>query len=639
MSLAAAFAVVAALPGLARAELPPIPQGERITSFQSDITVRPDGTMRVTETISVIAQGISIKHGIYRDFPTTYTDKRGNRYVVGFDVVSATKDGQPEKFRVEGRSNGKRVYLGDANVTLPYGPYTYTITYETNRQLGFFPDHDELFWNVTGNGWEFPIDSARATVRLPSSIPSDSVSVLGYTGPQGSTESAYRSERNDNEIYFESTRPLGPQEGLSIVVGWPKGYVTAPTTKDKIGYFFRDNASAFAGLIGVIALSAYYFLSWSAVGRDPKKSAIVPQYEPPRGLSPAAIDYLTRMKSDSKTLSAAVLSMAVKGYGTIVETGRSYKLVKKAGASVALAPEEAAAAADMFADGDECLFRKDNYASVRDAAKSLEESLEKGYGSYFTKNVWTIVVGAVISIVIAMATAAGVPSGNAPIALFLTVWLSAWTVGTYTLGKAVVLSWKSAKSATAVAGATAVTLFGIPFFAAEIGVFILLFFTVSSIFAIVVLALIAVNILFARIMPRRSVEGRRIQDEIEGFAWFLSVTEKDRMNFHNPPERTPELFEKFLPYALALGVEQQWAEQFANVLGQIGPDGQRHYAPLWYSGTHLAAINAGAFASGLSSGLATSIASSSTAPGSSSGFGGGGGGSGGGGGGGGGGGW
>src|SRR5215469_14820773 len=125
---------------------------EHILDFHSDITLREDGSMLVRETITVNSRGTAIRHGIYRDYPTRYQDRLRNHYVVGFELLSAERDGQPEISRVADQSNGKRIYLGDANAMLPPGHHTYVIAYATSRQLGFFSDHDEMYWNVTGNG-------------------------------------------------------------------------------------------------------------------------------------------------------------------------------------------------------------------------------------------------------------------------------------------------------------------------------------------------------------------------------------------------------------------------------------------------------------------------------------------------------
>ncbi len=112
--------------------------------------------MNVSETIHVRVTGEQIKRGIFRDFPTTYTDPAGNRYVVGFAVASVTRDGKPEAHHTEKRANGIRVYMGRKDHRVPPGEHSYTLTYTTDRQLGFFKQHDELYWNVTGNGWDIP---------------------------------------------------------------------------------------------------------------------------------------------------------------------------------------------------------------------------------------------------------------------------------------------------------------------------------------------------------------------------------------------------------------------------------------------------------------------------------------------------
>ena len=127
--------------------------------------------MRVTETIRVVAAGDQIRRGIFRDFPTSYRDRLGNRTTVEFAVQAISRNGQPEEWHTEKLSNGVRVYMGRKDHFLPPGEHVYTLTYRTDRQLGFFKDHDELYWNVTGNGWAFPIERVSATVELPPGVP------------------------------------------------------------------------------------------------------------------------------------------------------------------------------------------------------------------------------------------------------------------------------------------------------------------------------------------------------------------------------------------------------------------------------------------------------------------------------------
>ena len=214
---------------------------EGILDFHSDITVADDGSIRVAETIRVFVTGQNIHHGIFRDFPTHYTDRLGRPYEVGFAPLAVTCDGLPTVFRRAGISGGERIYIGKSNFVLPPGEHTYRIFYTATRELGFFPDHDELFWNVTGNGWGFTIDRASATVHLPSRIETRTVRLAGYTGPQGSkARNLSFGAQHDGSFNFATHKPLGPGEGLSIVLAWPKGFFVAPPPPNHILEFHSD---------------------------------------------------------------------------------------------------------------------------------------------------------------------------------------------------------------------------------------------------------------------------------------------------------------------------------------------------------------------------------------------------------------
>jgi hypothetical protein len=204
-------------------------QTERIISFDSKIKISEDGSMLVTETIKVYAGGNKIKRGIYRDFPTDYEDKYGNNIRILFDVKEVLRDGLREPYHTERQSNGIRVYFGSSSYYLNPGDYTYAITYKTNRQIGYFEDHDELYWNVTGNGWDFDIERASATIFLPEGINRNDITPIAFTGNVGSTQKNYRAEiLNNGVIKFVTTRKLLSREGLTVVVEWPKGFVREP---------------------------------------------------------------------------------------------------------------------------------------------------------------------------------------------------------------------------------------------------------------------------------------------------------------------------------------------------------------------------------------------------------------------------
>jgi uncharacterized membrane protein YgcG len=621
-------------------------QFEFILSYHSDITVNPDTSVHVTETIIVNAANRQIRHGVYRDIPTTYPDPFGNRYVVAFHLLGATRDGLPETARLADMSNGQRIYLGEENSLVPVGQHTYTIEYLTTRQLGFFKDHDELFWNVTGNGWGFPIRSASATVHLPPGIPASKVELSGFTGRQGSQARDLTTASNDDATFsFRANSQLRPGEGLSIIVAWPKGFIAEPTAQQKFKMLLDDNRELPIAAIGFLVLLLYYLLVWSAVGRDPRAGVIMPIYEPPANLSPAAMRYLVRMGYDTKTFAAALLDMAVKGYLTITEQAGSYTLCLAKNGNPRLSPDEKDIAERLFSGRSEIWLHNENHTAISSAMSSLKAWLktaeEKIY--FFTNSRYMLPA---VAITIAALVAAVLAKGprNAPAAAFACVWLSGWSLAVAGLLIGVRQSWKSAFAGgparpSLLAKAFFLTLFSLPFVGGEfLGMFFLA--RATSLFVVVLLlANILVHVLFHYLLKAPTSAGRQLLDQVAGFKLFLGAVDGDRLNRASPPEQTPQTFERYLPYALALDVEKNWAEKFSGILSAAGETpgyNSANYSPAWYSGPGWSGLGAAGFASSIGSSFTSAISSSSAAPGSS---GGGGGGSGGGGGGGGGGGW
>ncbi len=625
--------------------LPVAAQGlssERILSYHSDVKVNRDASLSVTETITVVAQGEEIKRGIYRDFPVKYRDHLGNRYNVEFKVREVLKDGLPEKYHLKTMSNGIRVYIGDENTYLSPKEYTYTLVYETNRQLGFFKDFDELYWNVTGNGWNFTIEKASASVELPAGTAENKIKVEGYTGPSGAQEKNFTAVIDYyGRAAFETTQALSPGEGLTIVVSWPKGVVRAPDLQQKLIYFMNDNRSVLAGLICLLALIVYYLTVWMYFGRDPEKGTIIPLYGPPDKLSAASVRYLMKMGYDNKTFTAALISMAVKGYLKIEEAGGRYTLRKTAASASSLSGEEEELARKLFLY-DTLELQNQNHSIIQGAMANLQRSLANQFEkSYFVTNIGYFVPGLIFSIFMVLICGLFDATERTPIAIFMCFWLTIWSVGVGALLQNIFSLWKGAMQGGRNAGAAlGLSLFAVPFVIGEaIGIAFLAYATSVTVI-MVLLSAVFLNLLFYHLLKAPTFMGRKMMDRIEGFKMYLSVAEKDRLNLLNPPENTPELFEKFLPYALALDVEQLWAERFTEVLNAASAEG-RQYHPAWYSGSGWMHHGAGGFSNQLGSSFSNAIASSAHPPGSSSGGGGGGGGgsSGGGGGGGGGGGW
>jgi uncharacterized membrane protein YgcG len=606
---------------------------ERIVNFSSDIKVNQDASILVNENITVYANGQTIKHGIYRDFPTTYKDKFGNKYIVEFNVKDVKVNDISEIYKISSLSNGVRIQIGKADVLLNPGIYKYSITYQVSRELGFFPDHDELYWNVTGNGWNYNIENVNATVTLPASINYEDVKTDAYTGPFGSKEGAYSSSVSPGVVSFSSTRTLNPYDGMTIVVSWPKGFVVEPTKKQLIDYWFSDNLSSVFSILGLLIVLLYYLFVWNKYGRDPLNKTIVAIYEPPKDISPAVARYLMNKYFDDKCLVADIIDLAVKGYIKIQKKITRYNLIltdKKYDSSVVLDSQKILLET-LFVDGNILDMGKYD-ADIRDAESNFLLWITDNYKkNYFTHNIKYFVMGILLSAISIIFSILVLDEMTAVTVIFMSIWLSVWSFGVVFLIKSTITLWGKKNKFQAIFS----SLFSIPFIAAEIFAIIVLYRYVSSnfIFSLILILLIIVNIIFYFLLKQYTEKGLRLVEELLGFKLFLSVTEQERMNFHNPPEKTPELFEKYLPYALALGVENKWAEQFAEVF--IDKDMMDHH-PLWYSDS----IYNSSFVSSFSNSFSNSISSSVTSPGSSSGLsGGGGGGSGGGGGGGGGGGW
>jgi hypothetical protein len=557
---------------------------ERILEFHSDILIMKDGWIDVTETIRVRAEGNRIRRGIYRDFPTEYEDKLGNQYVVGFEPLSVLRNNSTEDFHAQTIRGGKRVYFGSSNRYINAGEHVYRFRYRASRLLGFFENHDELYWNVTGVEWAFPIDSASATVTFGFDVSANDVTAEAYTGSYGYTKQDYTARIDPSgRVNFQTTKPLQALNGLTVVVAWPKGHVTEPSDMQRLGWLLKDNANLLVALGGFVLLLAYYIPVWLSFGRDPDEGVVVTRYEPPQNFSPASLRYIRQMYYDDKVMTAAVVNLAVKGYLRIdVEEGADgflgigkeadkYTLVKRnAGKSPPpMAAGEKELYDGLFTNGKKIVLENENHEELGEAKDAHKQSLKSDYKQHYFRMNGLMNIPAILIFIVTAVVSLSI--GPSPLVIL----------------------------------------------------------------AIVIMAV--TTIFFAIIMKRPTMRGRKLLDEILGFKDYLEIAEKDELNLRNPPEKTPELFEAYLPFALALGVDQLWAEKFAAVLSSVREPGSTTYQPSWYNGS-LNTMNLSGATSQLSSSLNTAISSSVAPPGSSSG-GGGGGFSGGGGGGGGGGGW
>jgi uncharacterized membrane protein YgcG len=542
---------------------------ERILDYRIAVAVQADASLEVTEDITIRAEGNQVRRGIYRDFPTRYRDRAGNAVVVDLEVLSVQRDGVTEAWFTERMRNGVRINTG-GDEFLPQlpGTYRYTLRYRTTRQLGFFADHDELYWNAIGTGWAFPIDAGGVEVRLPAAVPVANLTAEGYTGPQGARGQDYNARIVEPGLArWELTAPLAPEEGLTIVLTFPKGLVPAPTAAQRIGWLLKDNRGVLVALTGLVALLAFCITRWRAVGRDPRAGVVIPRYEPPQGRSPAELRFLRRRSYDTRCFTGDLLCAAVDGKLVIEREDRLlrrdlWRLQRRdddAGPPRLETP--ARLLAGLFPGGSTQIELDQAHGPILRQAQALHaQALDaRLHGSHFKRNLG--------SAGIAFAIAAG-------------------------------------------SGALALVLSGGNGVPVIVGIGVLM---------------VAIVVAFGFLVQAPTAEGRKLLDEIAGLKDYLGVAERAELAGMKGPDGPPPLdakrYESLLPYAIALDVEEAWTKKFTLAVGAAAAAAATS-AIAWYHGGRIGDM--GSLAQAVGSGLNSSIASASTPPGSSSGSGGGG---------------
>ena len=587
---------------------------ERIQSFNSDITLHVNGQVDVVETLEVIVEHNKIKRGIFRDFPTIYKTPWLTKSTVGFDMIKVLRNGQPEPYHTEPLAGGVRIYIGDKNRRVPRGLQTYTIAYRTDRQMAFLETHDRFAWNVTGNGWGFPIDQVTATVHLPDQVPTAAIKdQKAWTGFAGDTGADYETNIKGQQLLITSTQSLRPYQGLTLRIEFVKGFFE--DSRSALMDFIADNLFWLLMVVTLISLMVFYWMAWDRVGRDPEPGVIMPRFYPPDQMSPAAMRYVLEEKVDGKNFTAAIINLAVKGFIKLTKKSDGYQITRLDNTGKESASVGEQLVLQKLLRGQKAMEIDSKYNSqVKTAQSGLAAKLIQEFKDKCFKNNWVYAfIGMGISVLVMFALLLHHNPGDRS-AFGVMGQIAFFAVVMFFIFKSKPLGWIPA-----------------------IGVFIVMSNLNLSVELVIMLGfLVIINLIFIYLLKAPTPFGRELMDKIEGFKLYLSTAEQHRLDIMHPPKMTPELFEKYLPYALALGVENQWSEQFAEYLKQAALDPQE-YQPTWYSGHSFDLSGSGSRSFGAISGSMASTLSAAATPPSSSG--GGGGFSGGGGGGGGGGGW
>ncbi len=630
---------------------------EQIDRFDSAVIVRPDGVLDVTETIRVQAEGNAIRHGIFRDFPLTYVDENNAVHRVSFTIRDVTRDGRPSPYHTASNADGIRIYIGEQDVVLDPGTYTYQIEYETGRQIRFLPDHTELFWNVTGNEWAFPILDATALFTLPDNRPP--ARWTAYTGRYGARGEDFAGEiTSDNRLRVTTTRTLAPGEGLSVVIEIPDGLVSPPSGSQSLYYWFLDNRRFLFGGIGLFGVLIFYLAAWHAVGRDPPKGTIIPLFHPPSGISPALAGYVRHYgwSGGWRGFTAACLSLAVQGLLVFNDSKKDIVLTRteKGPPATRLPPGERSILAWVEDQGGEVTIDEEHGKSLATEFTSFKSSVEnENRNRFFRRNLGYFTAGAILT---AAALAFVYFLGDLPeaeLSLLAGSLIAGVFIGVFVIPMVrSLLGARSVKSILTIGFSLAILAFFAISFASLVGPLLralpsdfgrsVLDGLISNSFPFVLVGgFAAMNGIFYYLLRAPTAAGRVVMDQIEGLELYIRTAETERLNLAGAPDLNAAQFEQLLPYAVALAAERPWSEAFATAFARANPGKTvaTAYNPAWHGGYGWSGRSFGHSISSAVSAAQSSFASSIPAPkSSSSGFGGGGG-SGGGGGGGGGGGW
>jgi len=493
---------------------------EKIKNFFVEITINKDSSFLIKESI-LYDFGSNLKHGIHRDIPIKDIKIKVLKVVDEFE--------NPYPFQISKEGGYLKIKIGDPKKLIT-GQHTYNIFYQVYGGLGFFGDHDELYWNVTGNEWEVPIEKSEVLIHLPEKISEENLKFDCFTGPFGSKEKDCRFRSDDNgNINFQSNGSLRSREGLTIVLGWPKGLIKEPSIIQR----FFWNLEIFWPLFIPLFAFIYLFKEWWEKGKDPRiKKTIIAQYEPPDNLRPAEVSLIMKQKVQPRDVSATLIDLAVRGYIKIREVK-----IKKFG---------------IFKKNDYELIKLKNFDDFKENLRDYErELLRRIFIPKSERELLSSVSGQQTTLLSSLENKfyqnlskimKEVYSGISQFKYFTSdpqkvagKWL--------TLGMAII---------------SISFILLIPHFS---GFILFISLLISGILFCI----------FSPFMPKRTEKGTEAYWKILGFKEYINTAEKYRAQFYEKEN----IFEKCLPYAIIFGLVNKWAKAFEGIYNN---------PPSWYEG-------------------------------------------------------
>ncbi len=505
-----------------------------VDSFHSEIAVDTDGSITVEETLEVNFH--HQRHGIFREIPYKYRDASGDMIRTPLEVISVKdKSGKSWEYRVRHEGNVVNIRIGDADLYVE-GYQVYIIKYRVERVLLFLKDHDELYWNVTGNYWDASIKKASCNITLMTDKEIDNPRTACYSGKYGDTRANCTTTLNDRGAAFECLISLAAGEGFTVAYGWDKNIVAAPSDFENFLYTInlRENWIFIFPFISLFSMIWLYFKR----GRDPRvQEAIVVQYNPPKygekELTAAEVGTMIDESMDPRDITGTLIGLAVKGYIKLVEeksegflpifSSLDYRLLKLKESDTELNSYERFLLESVFPG-------------------SIKEIMLSGLKNKFYKYI---------------------PG----------------------LNERLFDSMKEKKYMAVKPGTVIAKYIGLAFIILIAGIMISVAafqdFAAKGIAATILTAIWPA--LFAKAMPVKTRDGARIRMQALGFREFMMKADKDRLE-----RMGKDIFYKYMPYAIALDVVDHWAEAFEGIFGEppqwyVSSRGFHHFSPRAFS--------------------------------------------------------
>lgn len=549
------FAVLGLLPRETKAE-------EFIKSFDAVIQVETSGALEVTETITVHATGDKIRHGIYRDFPFSWVE--GDE--TGFKIVTVERDGRQDAWSRQAISGGTRVYLGTQSQMVPPGDHTYRISYRTDNQVRSHDTYDNLVWNVTGNGWLFPIAQATATVSLPGKAKPEDATV--YTGPRGARGKDATAQLSGTTASFAMTRDLSIGEGLTIDIKIPKGVISPPTPTQKSAFWWWDEKTAITGGSVLAIASLILFVLWLLYGKDPAKGSTPLRWTPPEGLSPGVIGYIQDggfSDSGYTALSASLIDLAAKGYLVIRELDNGAGVKRTEKSPHKLPYDQLMIIQKIERDGGYLELSKENIYGIGLIVESQKKIIDATENAKF-KNKNNAVRKAGVAILIA-SIFASISISNQPISIYSPLIIVSLIIYFVTIStKPLMDTIKGFYKPKSVASRKSVnfTSFIIitPLAIIVLNIFINASKPQESTELVLIYGFLVIASFLVSLMGKAIKRGRDVKDQIEGLRQYLTLSSKRREAINDIPLMSSSHFESLLPYAIVLGVHRPWLRTF-----------------------------------------------------------------------------